>query len=40
MAETEARKLAGSGYEGPYVSLSGVQNKGEGETLKGFNQEI
>lgn len=35
MSETETGKLAG--YEGPYVSLSGVQNNGEGEKLKDFN---
>lgn len=35
MSGTETGKLAA--YEGPYVSLSGVQNEGEGEKLKGFN---
>lgn len=40
MAETEVGKLAGSGYEGPHVSLLGVQNEVEAETLQVFNQEI
>lgn len=40
MAETEGGKLAGSGYEGPHVSLLGVQNVVEVETLKVFNQGL
>lgn len=37
LAGPEAGKVAGLGYEGPFVS-SGVQNKCEGQTSKGFNQ--
>lgn len=40
MTDTEAGKLAGSGYEGPCVFLSRVQEEGGRETSKGFHQGI
>lgn len=40
MTNTEVGKLAGSGYKGPHMFLSGVQDEGDGEAVKGFNQGI
>lgn len=40
MTNTEAGKLAGSGYKGPHVFLSRVQDEGDRKAVKDCNQGI